>query len=112
MENKEQAEETNLSNEENISSGEHAEGEKHSGGIILIIPLLLSIYLFLGFTNVDSKKQHSVKRNTETAESEDENSPKINFSALLAPEERKSWPVQTRPEARHSLRNGHYADAC
>lgn len=86
LENKEQAEEINLSNEENISAGEHAESEKHTGGLILIIPLLLSIYLFLGFTNVDSKK-HSVKKNTETTESGEEKAPRVNFSALLAPEE-------------------------
>jgi hypothetical protein len=88
LENKEQPEETSPAAE----SGRETEppdgiNEKHTGGMILIIPLLLSIYLFLGFTNVDSKKQHQVKRNTETAETEDKNAPKINFSALLAPEE-------------------------
>lgn len=72
--------------ETEISEGDH--NDKSVSGAILIIPLLLSIYLFLGFTNVDVK--HTPSKKVKLADEEvyeEEGAPKVNFSALLAPEE-------------------------
>ncbi len=56
--------------------------------LVLLLPLLLSIYLFLGFTNVDAKKKIVYRNDAEvTDDNNNDKSPKINFSALLAPEE-------------------------
>lgn len=91
MENKPPAEEENSSitqviDEVTADEEFSTESEKYLSGLILIIPLLLSIYLFLGFTNVDSKKNITYKENP-SEDTEDNNAPKINFSALLAPEQ-------------------------
>lgn len=67
---------------------EDVHNDKSVSGAILIIPLLLSLYLFLGFTNVDTK--HTPFKKVKLADEEvyeEEGAPNINFSALLAPEE-------------------------
>jgi hypothetical protein len=76
--------------EDIVPSEENFENErKHSvSNLVLLLPLLLSIYLFLGFTNVDVKKKVVLQNDTENlSDNKDDRSPKINFSALLAPEE-------------------------
>ena len=59
-----------------------------------LLPLLLCVFLFAGFTQEPLKKKSNKKRIPETTqvqseqpEDEDDNAPKINLSALLAAEE-------------------------
>jgi hypothetical protein len=76
--------------QEEIAESFIPEENEMTGGnnIVLLFPLLLSIYLFLGFTNVDSPGKYLKKNAPEaTTEKNEDGSPNINFSALLAPEE-------------------------
>lgn len=73
-----------------LSEDENSERGYSAGvsNLVLLFPLLLSIYLFLGFTNVDVKKKIVYRNDAEvTDDNGNDKSPKINFSALLAPEE-------------------------
>jgi hypothetical protein len=74
--------------ETTVFEDEHVDDGGKVSAAILLIPLLLSVYLFLGFTNVDVKHTHSKKVKLADEEMyEEEGAPKVNFSALLAPEE-------------------------
>ncbi|HRE10845.1 MAG TPA: hypothetical protein PLN22_08520, partial [Ignavibacteria bacterium] len=89
MEEKTQNTELNLSeaDEDQISGDEAAEpGSKNA--VMYILPLLLCVLLFAGFTQEPVNKK-SVKKNVsqEQTVDEDDDSPKINLSALLAAEE-------------------------
>ena len=58
------------------------------GGAFFLLPLLISIFLFVGFSQEPYQHKDSKKRLvTSEAPDENENPVKINFSALLAAEE-------------------------
>jgi len=89
LEEKTQNTELNLSeaDEDQISGDEAAEpGSKNA--VMYILPLLLCVLLFAGFTQEPVNKK-SFKKNVsqEQTVDEDDDSPKINLSALLAAEE-------------------------
>jgi hypothetical protein len=98
-ENPENSKGEDLKPQQNNISSEHdavlheEENSEHGysvgvSNLVLLLPLLLSIYLFLGFTNVDVKKKIVSGNDVEvTDDNSKDKSPKINFSALLAPEE-------------------------
>ncbi len=84
--------ENTISSEE-LDPGSEAEpdfaDESKSGGkALLVIPLLLSIFLFVGFTQVESTSKLNARSEYEPeAKSDNKEAPKVNFSALLAAEQ-------------------------
>jgi len=59
-----------------------------AGGVSFLLPLIFSIFLFVGFTQEPYQHKESKNRFVTTGVSEEKESPvKINFSALLAAEE-------------------------
>lgn len=85
--------EQNSSQEDLPLVDDHNENYQEESGpgkasfISFLLPLMLSVYLFLGFANDGYKKKIVTRLDKQDTVSEDEGAPKVNFSALLAPEE-------------------------
>ena len=65
----------------------HAVNSSQGGKFVFLLPLALSVFIFLGFSEVSSHKSPVTKFSSAEEFTENKNEPRLNLSALLASDE-------------------------